>query len=367
VIARALLAIGVLCAGHTVSAQPPDADAYLKLLTLYRDQPAAAAQAVSKLSNRVINRGLEVCRVYGCTLPQIRAGAMLHADAADLVIGPVGYKARDQITFGRQLLEIGWHLAAKDYWLASEVDALERFGGRWYALTSRLLLAHGHFEIARLQVAEGRITYRKSPDLFVVLGLLNEWRGGLGLDAGDLRGFIVRGELFDRGFGGAGPGAVPYRGNALREVQLATEDYRRAIELESNHAGARLRLAWAHLLAGDRRVWEDLPLEFIKQASPEARYLAHLLRGTAAERERNAAPALAEYEAARLVAPESQTACLAVSSAQALNGRVGESRDTAIECLNPAVEPPEVDAWTVFRLGLTDLTTTTAMRDEARR
>ena len=132
------------------------------------------------------------------------------------------------------------------------------FGGRWYALTARLLLAHGHFEVARLVVTEGRVNYPKSPDLFVVLGLLNEWRGGLGLDSGDLRGFIVRGELFDRGFGGAGPGAVPYRGNALREVQLATEDYRRAIELDPTHAGARLRLAWAHLLAADRRVWEDV-------------------------------------------------------------------------------------------------------------
>lgn len=364
-IARTLLAVGVLCAGHTVHAQ--SADVYLKLLSLYREQPAAAAQAVTKLSSRVIDAGIQYCKVARCSLQQIRAGAMLHADAADLVIGPVGYKARDQIAFGRELLEIGWHIAARDMALASEVKALELFGGRWYALTSRLLLAHGHFEIARLHVTEGRVTYGKSPDLFVVLGLLNEWRGGLGLDSGDLRGFIVRGDLFDRGFGGAGPGAVPYRGNALREVQLATEDYRRAIEIDSTHAGARLRLAWAHLLAGDRRVWEDVPADFIKQASPEAQYLAHLLRGTAAERERNPASALAEYQAARLAAPDSQTACLAVSSAHALTGQVGVSRSTAVECLAPGPGAHEVDAWTIFRLGLMDQTTATAMRDEARR
>lgn len=364
-IARALLAIGVLCIGHTVSAQT--ADAYLKLLSLYREQPAAAAQAVTTLSSTAIKRGIQHCRVDGCSPQQIRAAAMLHADAADLVIGPVGYKARDQIAYGRELLQIAWHLAVKDYWLNSEVKELEIFGGRWYGLTSRLLLAHGHFEVARLVVSEGRVAYPKSPDLFVVLGLLNEWRGGLGLDSGDLRGFIVRGELFDRGFGGAGPGAVPYRGNALREVQLATEDYRRAIELDPNHAGARLRLAWAHLLAADRRVWEDVPLEFIKQASSEAQYLSHLLRGTSAEREQNPTAALAEYEAARLVAPNSQTACLAVSSAQALNRQVARSRSTALECLDPGLKTPEVDAWTIFRIGLMDLTTTTAMRDEARR
>ena len=364
-IARALLAIGVLWSGPMVGAQ--SADVYQQLLRLYQDQPALAAQTVAKLSGDAIGRGIQVCRDGRCSLQQLRAGAMLHADAADLVSGPVGYKARDQIRFGRELLEIAGNVALNNRAPQHELNALELFGGRWYALTSRLLLAHGHFEVARLVVTEGRVNYPRSPDLFVVLGLLNEWRGGLGLDSGDLRGFIVRGELFDRGFGGAGPGAVPYRGNALREVQLATEDYRRAIDLDPVHAGARLRLAWAHLLAADRRVWEDLPPDFIKKASPEAQYLAHLLRGTAAERERNATSALAEYEAARLAAPDSQTACLAVSSAQALNGEMSESRTTAVECLNAGLPVPDVDAWTVFRIGLMDLTTTTAMRDEARR
>lgn len=364
-IARVLLAIGVLWSGPMVGAQ--SADVYMQLLRLYQDQPALAADSVSKLSGDVIGRGIQVCREGRCSLQQLRAAAMMHADAADIVIGPVGYKARDQIRFGRELLEIAGNVALNNRALEYELKALELFGGRWYALTARLLLAHGHFEIARLLVTEGRVAYPRSPDLFVVLGLLNEWRGGLGLDSGDLRGFMVRGELFDRGFGGAGPGAVPYRGNALREVQLATEDYRRAIEIDPAHAGARLRLAWAHLLAADRRVWEDVPADFIKKTNPEARYLAHLLRGTSAEREQNAASALAEYQAARAAVSDSQTACLAVSSAKALNGQVRESRSTALECLNPALEPPEVDAWTMFRLGLMDLTTTTAMRDEARR
>jgi tetratricopeptide (TPR) repeat protein len=366
VIARALLAIGVLWSGPMVGAQSAE-DVYMRLLRLYPDRPALAAESVAKLSGDVINRGIQVCRDGRCSLPQLRAAAMMHADAADIVIGPIGYKARDQIRFGRELLEIAGNVALNNRALEYEVKALELFGGRWYALTSRLLLAHGHFEIARLVVTEGRVHYPNSPDLFVLLGLLNEWRGGLGLDSGDLRGFIVRGELFDRGFGSAGPGAVPYRGNASREVQVASEDYRRAIDLDPAHAGARLRLAWAHLLLADRRVWEDLPVEFIQKTNPEARYLAHLLRGTSAEREQNATSALAEYEAARAAAPDSQTACLAVSSAQALNGRMGESRRTAVECLDPGLGALEVDAWTVFRIGLMDLTTTTAMRDEARR
>ncbi len=299
-----------------------------------------------------------------CSLQQIRAGAMLHADAAELLIGPLGYAARDQIRSGRELLQIATNLTANSHATPGDVKALASFGGRWYALTARLLLAHGHFQVAGELTVEGRIRYPESPDLFVVLGLLSEWRAGLGLEAGDLRGFIVRGELYDRALASS---STPYRGNAGHDLQTAAAEYRRAIAIDPVHAGARLRLAWAHLLTDDRRVWEDVSPAFIKSASTEAQFLAHLLRGTAAEHEKNAPSALAEYKAARLLVPDSQTACLAVSSAHALNGQLSEARGMAAECLKAGSDAPAVDAWTLFRLGLMDATTTEGLREEARR
>jgi hypothetical protein len=355
------IAIGVPFSAAAAGAQP--ADVYLELLHLYRNQPAKAAQTVAKLSPQVIDRGIQQCRTGRCSLQQIRAGAMMHAEAAELLIGPIGYAARDHIRSGRELLQIATNLVATNNATNSEVKALASFGGRWYALTTRLLLAHGHFEVARLLAEEGRIRYPDSPDLFVVLGLLNEWRAGLGLDAGDLRGFIVRGQLFDRGLATSGP----YRGNASQEIEAAAREYRRAMAIDPAHADARLRLAWSHLLVDDRRVWEDLSPAFIKNTSHETRYLAHLLRGTAAERERNAPVALAEYNAARLLLPDSQTACVAVSSAHALNGEFNEAQRTAAECLKPGSGEPAVDAWTLFRLGLMDATTVDGLRAEARR
>ena len=360
-IARALLANSALFSAAVAGAQ--SADDYLRLLRLYQDQPALAAQTVAKLSPRAIDFGIQQCRLGRCSLQQIRAGAMLHADAAELLIGPLGYAARDQIRSGRELLQIAANLVTNGRATYDDVKALASFGGRWYALTARLLLAHGHFEVARLLAAEGRIHYPESPDLFVVMGLLSEWRAGLGLDAGDLRGYIVRGELFERGLATSGP----YRGNAGQDIETAARDYRRAIAIDAAHAGARLRLAWAHLLTSDRRVWEDVSTEFIRGASHEAQFLAHLLRGTAAERERNAPSALAEYTAARLVVPDSQTACVAVSSAQALNGQLSDARGTAAECLNRGATTQTVDSWTLFRLGLMDATTTERLREEARR
>jgi len=361
VIVRTLLAIGVLFSGAVASGQ--SADVYLQLLHLYRDQPALAAQTVAKLSPQIIDRGIQQCRSGRCSLQQIRAGAMLHADAAELLIGPLGYAARDQIRSGRELLQIAANISAIDA-TPGDVKALASFGGRWYALTARLLLAHGHFQVAAELTVEGRIRYPESPDLFVVLGLLTEWRAGLGIDAGDLRGYAVRGELFERELA---TGTALYRGNAGGYLQTAATEYRRAIALDPAHAGARLRLAWVHLLTGDRRVWEDVPPAFIQGASREAQFLAHLLRGTAAEHERNAPSTLAEYTAARSIVPDSQTACVAMSSAQALNGQLGDARATVAECLKPVTSAQTVDAWTLFRLGLMDATTTEGLRNEARR
>jgi hypothetical protein len=360
-IARPLVAIVVLFAGVVADAE--SADAYLLLLRLYQDQPALAAQRVAKLSAQVVDRGIQQCRSGRCKQQELRAGAMLHADAAELLIGPLGYAASDQIRSGRELLQIATNLATGDPATNRELTALAVFGGRWYALVSRLLLAHGHFEAARQLAAEGRIRFPESPDLFVVLGLLSEWRAGLGLDAGDLRGYIVRGELFERGLATSGP----YRGNAGQDIEAAAREYRRALAIDPGHAGARLRLAWAHLLTDDRRVWEDVSPAFIQGANPEARFLAHLLRGTAAERERNPLSALAEYTAARSVIPHSQTACVAVSSAQASSGHLSDARGTAAECLNRGADTQTVDSWTLFRLGLMDAATTESLRSEARR
>jgi hypothetical protein len=346
-ITRTLPAVALLIHAAVVGAQ--SADVYLQLLRQYRDQPALAAQTAAKLSPQAIDRGIQQCRSGRCSLQEIRAGAMLHADAAELVIGADGYAARDQIRSGRELLQIATNLAPINHATNDDLKALASFGGRWYALTARLMLAHGYFEVARQLATEGRIRYDESPDLFVVLGLLTEWRAGLGLDGGDLRGYAVRGEL---------PGP---------DLEGAARDYRRAMAIDPGHAGARLRLAWARLLANDRRVWEDVSPAFIQSATNEARLLAHLIRGTAAEHERNASSALAEYTAARLAAPDSQTACLAVSSAQALNGELSDARGTAADCLELDNDPQTVDSWTLFRLGLMDATTTEALRGEARR
>lgn len=286
-----------------------------------------------------------------CARADLLTGAMLHLDTAEQVLAPNSEASLVHIRAGQVLLQ-----AVRDHVV---------FARRWHALAARLFLAHGHAVAATTILTEGRTRYKEAAELFVVLGLITEWRAGvagIGWVSSDLRGIALRGGLFDEPFD-----LGTSRTTVATRLAAASVDYRRALAAEPSHAGARLRLAWVHLLVGDARVWEDISTEFMESADSEARLIARLIRGTAAEHERRAEVALAEYREARRAAPGSQVACAAVSSAQALNGDFAGADATAAECLALGSDPDQVDPWTLFRLGLMDTTTTRWLHDEARR
>jgi hypothetical protein len=368
VIARTLIVIGVLLCAIGLSAQA--VDPYLRLLRIYRTDPSPATVSMARLSPDAINAGVRRCvpddtsETPICRRGDLLAGAMLHLDAAEQVLAPNPEAALRHIRAGQRLLLgpaglDGGHPTARDNLV---------FARRWYALAARLLLAHNHAVAASAIVTEGRTRYKEAPEFFVVMGVITEWRAGtagIRFMASDLRGVAVNaGSLegdrpsFENNFTGVTP---------QQRLETASVDYHRALALDPVHSGARLRLAWVHLLRGDARVWEDVSARFLETADPEARMIARLIRGTAAERERKPEVALGEYREARNAQPESQTACLAVSSAQALNGDVAGADATAAECLALDRDPDHVDSWTLFRLGLMDATTTRWLRDEARR
>lgn len=358
----AVLGCGLLC-GVSAFAQP--AEDYLHLVRMYRTDPSPAAVSMSRMPPKAIDEGvrrlieesaLRCASVAHCSQQDLLAAAMLHADAAEQQIGGGANRAEPQIFAGRRLLRA--------------TRGTTTFTVRWYALVASLLLAHGYHDAAKVILSEGRTRYHEAPELFVVLGLITEWRTGLsgvGWFAGDLRGAAIRNELFDQSLGSTDPGSSTYRGSVFSDLERAAVDYRRALTVEPTHAAARIRLAWVHLLAGDARVWEDVSAEFLEAADAEARLVARLIRGTAAERERKFDVALAEYREAWRADAGSQTACLAVSSGQALNGDFAGADASAAECFALGNDADRVDSWTLFRMGLMDATTTRWLHDEARR
>ena len=231
-------------------------------------------------------------------------------------------------------------------------------------MTARLLLAHGHFEVARQLAVEGRIRYPESPDLFVVLGLLSEWRAGLGLDAGDLRGFTVRGELYDRALASS---STPYRGNAGHDLQTAAAEYRRAIAIDPGACGRAASAGVGPLADGrpsrvGRRVAGVHRGRERRSAIPGAPASRHGRRA----REKRTVGACRIHGRA-VARPRFSNGVSCGEQRAALNGQLGEARGTAAECLKPGTGAPAVDSWTLFRLGLMDATTTEGLREEARR
>lgn len=371
-IARALLVIGLLCSAVGASAQTPDP--YVQLLRMYRTDPSPAIVSMARMTSSAINAGLKSCvpvaefAAPACGPEDVLAGAMLHLEVADRVIGPNGEAALMHIRAGQTLLQTPPYLlrGAALIGATKDSEAKVTFARRWHAQAARLFLAFGHGIAANAILTDGRTRYKEAAEFFVVLGIIAEWRAGVagvGWLSNDLRGTVIRGSTFDDPFSlNAASSAIPM----LQRLEAASNSYRQALALDPSHPGARIRLAWVHLLTADTRVREDVSTEFLDKADAEARQIARLIRGTVAERERKADLALAEYQEARLAAPASQTACLAVSGAHALKGDFTSADTTAAECFTLGTDPDYVDAWTLFRMGLMDQTTTRWLRDQAR-
>jgi hypothetical protein len=367
VIARTLVVLGVLLSTIGLTAQT--ADPYLRLVRMYRTDASAAIVAMARMNAAAIDEGVRRCApndtsdAPSCRPADLLAGAMLHLDAAEQVLAPNSEPALTHIRAGQRLLLgpaglDGGHPSARQRAV---------FATRWHAQAARMFLAHGHAVAASVVLTEARGRYNEAPEFFVVLGLITEWRAGsAGIRlASDLRGVAVKGRALDGdrpSFENSFTGFTPQQ-----RLETASVDYRRALAVDPAHSGARLRLAWLDLLRGDARVWEVVSAPFLETADAETRMIARLIRGTAAERERKPEVALGEYREARNAQPESQTACLAVSTAQALTGDFAGADATAAECLALGHDPDRVDSWTLFRLGLMDATTTRWLHDEARR
>ena len=144
VIARTLIAIGVLLSAIECC-RPRAATHTCNSLRMYRTDPAPATVSMTRLSPDAINAGVRRCVPDDtsvepmCRRADVLAGAMLHLDAAEQVLGPNSEAALRQIRAGQRLLLgpaglDGGHPSARDNVV---------FARRWYALAARLLLAHG--------------------------------------------------------------------------------------------------------------------------------------------------------------------------------------------------------------------------------
>jgi len=331
-------AFAVLLAASVGSAQR--ADPYLELTRQYRTAPAAAVAALLKLPRSAISAGVRACTENDprprtgdrCSPLALKSEALLHADAADAVIGTDGVRAGFHIHIGSLLLRPLRPDAKVEAYQSTPQDDL--FIARWYAYVARSCVANGYQARAKLAVEEGLRRYPKSPDLYLARGVI--------IDIGN-------------------------QGRVVRVGESAADDYRRALTLDPSHLPARVRLGWAHYAELDDRARADLGPALGDAADPEIRYLAHLFLGRIAERDRHLPEAITEYEAARAPAPQFQSACVALSNAYSLAGDLQRARTASIECLTLESDSEDPDPWWMFEAGLLDVTTSKWLHEQVQR
>ncbi len=132
---------------------------------------------------------------------------------------------------------------------------------------------------------------------------------------------------------------------ALRE---AARRFARALALNADDAEARVRLARVQVRLG---AFNEARRLLAADASPgRLAYLLALARGYAAAAESRHAEAVDHYRAATRLAPQWQSACVALAHALVAAGERDEARDTLRPCLSRV--PSLDDPWPRYGMGL---------------
>jgi hypothetical protein len=148
-------------------------------------------------------------------------------------------------------------------------------------------------------------------------------------------------------------------------LKTATNDYLRALSIDSHNAEAHLHLGWVRLVLGDGRVKSELAAAIVDAEDDTVRYLAHMLLGGLAEYENNLTDALQEYELARTAGPDFQTPFVALSLVEQSLGHDGRARELALAGLQLEKTAAD-DPWWDHRIGF-DRESLYWLRDEVRR
>lgn len=348
-----------ICSGARANAGAARGDEYLQLLASYAAAPAAAIERLARMDHRSVEQGVDECvsrSATGCQWRQLVGAAVLHADAA-AATADTEPEIRFHLAMGQRLVSRLRQEVESDEPVPPGFD--EAFIGRWYAGMIRLLSAHRYVAAAQRLTVAALAAAPRSPEVYLARGMIAEigmlWafsdiRGAM--DADGARPLLRR---IERG------------SNADKILERASLDYRRATELDPSYAWAHLRLGWVHAIVHDSRAPRDLESALAAAQSADAKYLAHLLLGGVAERERTADNAVAHYQAARQLLPTAHAACVALSHAHGLTGATQAARDVALECLSlqPQAED-DLDPWILFRYGFLDLASAAWLHGEAR-
>ena len=199
-------------------------------------------------------------------------------------------------------------------------------------------------------VTAGLEAFRDDPGLYVARGIIIEV---------SVRKTFVPDWRRDTVFG------ANQRGKVEDLMKSAAAQYLHALAIDSHNAEAHLHLGWVRLFLADGGAKAELDAALADAQDEGVRYLTHLFLGGLAEREHRLEDALHEYESARTVGPDFQSAYVASSRIEQALGHEDRAHDLALEGLRLEKSGAD-DPWWDHRIGF-DRESLYWLRNEVRR
>jgi hypothetical protein len=329
----------------TLCASPGLAQRADDYLTLVREYAAGqGGDAVMRLSRWSQADVTSAAAPSATTLSSgdLVAAAMLHTELAEAIVDAEPFRAAFHATTARAYLD-AWNARPDG------ADRAKAFGRRWYEFVASTFAGAGRLEEAAWYVRTGLVAFPGDSMLYVVRGTIAEMGTRIRL-VPDLRG--------------PRPEHPHARDQIEQLLKPATNAYQQAADTDDGNALAWLHLGWINFYLEDKRAKSRFEAALARAGDDTVRYLAHLFLGGIAERERQPADALREYEAARLVGARYQTPYVAISRIEESLGHLDRAREIAMQ--GAQLRKDDDDPWWDFRIVL-DRPALMWLRAEARR
>jgi hypothetical protein len=271
------------------------------------------------------------------------AAAMLHTDLANSIIDAEPETARFHLDKARGVLSVASGRIGQG-------KRLEPFVQRWFRFVASIYTSSELLNEATAHVQSGLDLFPEDAGLHVARGTIVEIAVRKNL-VPDWRRHAVY--------------SADNRARVEAALKTATNDYLRALSIDSHNAEAHLHLGWVRFVLGDGRGKGEFAAAIVDAQDVAVRYLAHLFLGGLAERENHPAEALQEYELARNAGPGFQTPYVALSRVEQTLGHDSRARELALAGLQLEKCAAD-DPWWDHRIGF-DRDSLYWLRDEVRR
>jgi len=268
----------------------------------------------------------------------IEAAALLHLEIGVAVAGLSTASSSAHFEFGAQLVESlePVNPDARRRLSAARAGEIAMIRATWFGVAGSAFLSVNDVYRARILIAKAHKILPRSPAMLTLMGIADEIDGSV-YNPDDIESLIMKTR------------AARERNRLLLSAQ---QWYRQALSENPNYALAHIRLGRVEFLFRNMKAAEQSLQKGRENAEdPAHRYLAAMFTGAFLQEQKDLAGARAQFERALEIAPQSQSAMVALAYVQLISGRPDHAQALARGHLGT---PNSDEGWWAFKNGTLD-------------